>query len=119
MGTGDPAETSAESGGAGMGAASWGNNLGKSLMLRRDTTHHTGPEQRLCGATGGTTSWLCPGTADTEGSEGDSSDQTWHFHPKLLGAEPQPSLRRQTRSKRYPELGFKMLKQLLGSKPSP
>ena len=87
---GEPVVASTESGGAGMGAASRGNDLRESpAVLSRDTTHHMGPQQELCGAAGGITSWLCQAATDTELSEEGYFNQTWHFHPKLHRAEPQ------------------------------
>lgn len=56
MVAGEPVVASTESGGAGMGAASRGNDLRESpAVLSRDTTHHMGPQQELCGAAGGIT----------------------------------------------------------------
>jgi len=52
---------STESSGAGIDAASRGNDLGESpTVLSRDTIHHMGSEQELCGAASGITSRLTP-----------------------------------------------------------
>lgn len=90
MVVGEPTVASTESDGAGMGAAPWGDDLGESpTVLSRDTTHHMGPEQELCGAAGGITSWMCQAATNAEVSEDRCFNQTWYFHPRLHRAETQ------------------------------
>lgn len=54
---GEPVLASTESGGAAVGAASQGDDLGESAtMLSGDTSRHTGSEREMCRAAGSITS---------------------------------------------------------------